>query len=70
MKFTKLRRLVVLFNKFIECGGFQKQLNEGKGHVKVIVDSEKEVFEYVLKEEVLRGKLYYGYWNQYGISQH
>lgn len=71
LKFTKLRRLVVLFNKFIDCGGFEKQFKGGKGHAKVIVDSEKKgVFNYMLKEEILKGQIHYGYWNEHGISQH
>ena len=40
--FTKLARLVVLFNRFIECKRFKKQLPGGKGHVEVIVDEEKQ----------------------------
>lgn len=71
LAFTKKRRLVVVFEKFIDCKGFEKQLKDGKGHVKLIVDAEKKgIFEYMVREELLRAKLYYGYWNQYGISQH
>ena len=69
--FTKFRRLVILFNRFVECGGFEKKLKEGKGHVNVIVNSEKLFFfVYMLKDNILRVNLHYGYWNQYGISQH
>ena len=55
VRFTKLARLVALFNRFIECKRFKKQLPGGKGHVEVIVDEEnKGVFKYVIKDEILK----------------
>ena len=42
LRFMKLARLVALFNRFIECKRFKKQLPGGKGHVEVIVDEEKQ----------------------------
>ena len=69
--FAKLRRLVVLFDKFVNCEGFEKELKGDKGRVKVVVDGERKgSFEYKIKEEILKVKLHYGYWNKYGISQH
>ena len=40
--FFSLRRLCHLFDKFMDCGGFIKQLGEGKGQVKLIVSQEKK----------------------------
>ena len=55
LRFTKLARLVALFNRFIECKRFKKQFPGGKGHVEVIVDEEnKGVFKYVIKDEILK----------------
>ena len=69
--FSSLRRLCNLFNQFEDCGGFRKQLGEGKGEVKLIVNDEKKgTMVYNAKEEILRAKFYYGYWNCYGISQY
>ena len=71
LKFTKFERLVALFNRFTDCKKFKKELPGRKGHVKVIVNEEnKGVFKYVIKDEVLKAELHYGYWNRYGISQH
>ena len=56
LNFTKFRRLVFLFIRFVECGGFEKKLKEGKGHVKV-VNSEKFFFVYMLEDEILRVNL-------------
>ena len=59
LRFTKLERLVALFNRFIECKRFKKQLPGGKGHVQVIVDEEnKSVFKYVIKEDILKTELW------------
>ena len=69
--FSGLRRLCNLFDQFEDCGEFKKQLGEGKGEAKLIVNDEKKgTIMYIAKEEVLRAKFYYGYWNCYGISQH
>ena len=63
--FSSLRRLCKL------CGEFKKQLGEGKGEAKIIVNEEKKgSIMYIAKEELLRAKFYYGYWNRYGIYQH
>ncbi|CAB3990548.1 Hypothetical predicted protein [Paramuricea clavata] len=62
--FVKLRRLVVLFDKFVNCEGFEKELKGDKGCVNVVVDGERKgSFEYKIKEEILKVKLHYGYWN-------
>ena len=69
--FFSLRRLCHLFDKFMDCGGFIKQLGEGKGQVKLIVSQEKKgVMIYNAKAECLQAIFYYGYWNSFGISQH
>ena len=69
--FSSLRRLCHLFDQFEDCGEFKKQLGEGKGEAKLIVNDEKKgTMMCIAKEEVLRAKFYYGYWNCYGISQH
>ena len=69
--FSSLRRLCNLFDQFEDCGEFKKQLGEGKGEGKLIVNDEKKgTTKYIAKEEVLRAKFYYGYWNCYGIRQH
>ena len=69
--FSSLRRLCNLFDQFEDCGEFKKQLGEGKGEAKLIVnDKKKGTMKYIAKEEVLRAKFYYGYWNCYGIRQH
>ena len=69
--FSSLIRLCNLFYQFEDCGDFKKQLGEGKGEAKLIVSDEKKgTMKYIAKEEVLRAKFYYGYWNCYGISQH
>ena len=69
--FSSLRRLCHLFDQFEDCGGFKKQLGEGKGEAKLIVNDEKKgTMVYNAKEEILRAKFYYGHWNCYGISQH
>lgn len=69
--FSSLRRLCHLFEKFMDCGGFIKQLGEGKGQTKLIVSQEKKgVMIYNTKAECLQAKFYYGYWNSFGISQH
>ena len=53
--FTKLRRLVVLFRKFANCDEFEKHLKGEKANVKLIVDAEKGVLKYVLKDKILKG---------------
>ena len=69
--FSSLRRLCHLFDQFEDCGEFKKQLGEGKGEAKLIVNDEKKgTMVYNANEEILRAKFYYGYWNCYGISQH
>ena len=69
--FSSLRRLCNLFDQFEDCGEFKKQLGEGKGEAKLIVNDEKKgTMKYIAKEEILRAKFYYGYWNCYGIRQH
>ena len=69
--FSSLRRLCHLFDQFEDCGEFKKQLGEGKGEAKFIVNDEKKgTMVYNANEEILRAKFYYGYWNCYGISQH
>ena len=66
-----LRRLCHLFDQFGDCAGFIKELGEGKGQAKLIVNEEKKgTMTYNVKDEVLRAKFHYGYWNCYGISQH
>ena len=71
ISFSSLRRLCNLFDKFEDCGGFRKQLGEGKGEAKLIVNDEKKgTMVYNGKEEILRAKFHYGYWNSFGISQH
>lgn len=71
IQFSSLRRLCLLFNQFEDCGGFKKQLGEGKGEAKLIINDEKKgTMVYNAKEEILRAKFYYGYWNCHGISQH
>ena len=68
--FSNLRRLSHLFDQFQDCGGFRKQLGKGKREAKLIVNSEKkETMVYNVKEQFLRAKFFYGYWNSYGISQ-
>lgn len=69
--FFSLRRLCHLFDQFEDCGGFTKQLGEGKGQVKLIVSEDKKgVMTYNEKAECLQAKFHYGYWNSFGISQH
>ena len=69
--FSSLRRLCHLFDQFEDCGEFKKQLGEGKGEAKLIINDEKKgTMVYNAKEGILRAKFYYGYWNCYGISQH
>ena len=69
--FTSLRRFCHLFDQFEDCGEFKKQFGGGKGEAKLIVNEEKKgTLVYNAKEEILRAKVYYGYWNCYGISQH
>ena len=69
--FTKLRRIEVLFNKFVECNGLRKELKGKSGIVKVIIDSEKKgVLEYLFRDEIVKVRLHYGYWNEYGVRQH
>ena len=69
--FSSLRRLCHLFDQFEDCGEFKKQLGEGKGEAKLIVNDEKKgTMVYNANKEILRAKFYYGYWNCYGISQH
>ena len=69
--FFSLRRLCHLFDQFEDCGGFTKQLSEGKGQVKLIVSEDKKgVMTYNEKTECLQAKFHYGYWNSFGISQH
>lgn len=71
IKFSSLRRLCNLFDQFEDCGEFRKQLGERKGKAKLIVNDEKKgTMMYIAKEQLLRAKFYYGYWNSYGISQH
>ena len=68
--FSNLRRLSYLYDQFQDCGGFRKQLGKGKREAKLIVNSEKkETMVYNVKEQFLRAKFFYGYWNSYGISQ-
>ena len=68
--FSSLRRLSHLFDQFEDFGGFRKPLGKGKGEAKLIVNSEKkETMVYNAKEQILRAKFFYGYWNSYGISQ-
>ena len=69
--FTSLRRLCLLFNEFEDCGDFKKQLGDGKGVVKLIVDDRKHgTLKYKPKEEILQFNFHYGYWNGFGIIQH
>ena len=69
--FFSLRRLCHLFDRFEDCGGFIKQLGEGKGQAKLIVSEEnKGVMTYNQKAKCLQAKFHYGYWNLFGISQH
>lgn len=71
MTFTNMRRLCVLFNQFEDCQGFTKELGDGQGVVKLIVDNEKHgTFKYKIKKEILQFNFHYGYWNAHGISQH
>ena len=64
--FSNLRRLSYLYDQFQGCDGFGK----GKREAKLIVNSEKkEIMVYNVKEQVLRAKFFYGYWNSYGIRQ-
>ena len=59
--FSSLRRLCHLFDKFEDCGRFKKQLGEGKGEAKLIVNDEKKgTMVYNGKEEILRAKFHYG----------
>ena len=68
--FSNLRRLSYLYDQFQGCDGFRKQLGKGKREAKLIVNSEKkETIIYNVKEQFLRAKFFYGYWNSYGISQ-
>ena len=68
--FSNLRRLSYLYDQFQDCGGFRKQLGKGKREAKLIVNSEKkEIMVYNAKEQILRAKIFYGYWNSYGISR-
>ena len=69
--FSSLRRFCHLFDQFEDCGEFKKQFGGGKGEAKLIINEEKKgTLVYNAKEEILRAKFYYGYWNCYGISQH
>ena len=69
--FTSLRRLRLLFNEFEDYGDFKKQLGDGKGVVKLIVDDRKHgTLKYKPKEEILQFNFHYGYWNGFGIIQH
>ena len=53
--FFSLRRLCHFFDKFMDCGGFIKQLGEGKGQVKLFVSQEKKgVMIYNAKAECLQ----------------
>ena len=36
----------------------------------IINDEKKGTMVFNAKEEILRAKFYYGYWNCYGISHH
>ena len=57
--FSSLRRLSHLFDQFEDFGGFRKQLGEGKGEAKLIVNSEKkETMVYKSNEEILRAKFF------------
>ena len=69
--FYNLRRLCHLFDQFEDSAGFIKELGEGKGQANLIVKEEKKgTMTYNMKDEILRAKFHYGYWNCYGISQH
>ena len=62
--FSNLRRLSYLYDQFQDCGGFRKQLGKGKREAKLIVNSErKEIMVYNFES-----KIFYGYWNSYGID--
>ena len=64
-------RLCPLFDRFEDCAGFIEELGEGKGQAKLIVNEEKKgTMTYNVKDEILRAKFHYGYWNCYGINQH
>ena len=53
--FTSLRRLCNLFDQFEDCSEFKKQLGEGKGEAKLIVNDEKKgTMMYITKEELLK----------------
>ena len=52
--FSSLRRLCNLFDQFEDCGEFKKQLGEGKGEAKLIVNGENGTMMYTAKEEPLR----------------
>ena len=68
--FLNLRRLCHLFEHFEDCAEFIKELGEGKGQAKLIVNEEKKgTMTYNVKDEILRAKFHYGCWNSYGISQ-
>ena len=55
--FSSLRRLCNLFDQFEDCGGFRKQLGEGKGEAKLIVNDEKKgTMVFNGKEEILKAK--------------
>ena len=59
--FSNLRRLCHLFDQFEDCGEFKKQLGEGKGEAKLIVNDEKKgTMVYNANEEILRAKFYTG----------
>ena len=63
--FSNLRRLSYLYDQSQDCGGFRKQLGKGKREAKLIVNSErKKIMVYNFES-----KIFYGYWNSYGISQ-
>lgn len=57
--------------EFEDCGDFKKQLGDGKGVVKPIVDDRKHgTLKYKPKEEILQFNFDYGYWNAFGVIQH
>ena len=57
--FSNLRRLSHLFDPYEDCGGFRKQLGEGKGEAKLIVNSEKKgTMVYNAKGQSLRTKFF------------
>ena len=50
-----------LFGQFEDCAGFIKELREGKGQAKLIVNAEKKgTMTYNMKDEILRAKFHYG----------